>query len=57
MLRHTVIKTLKTTLPEDIFSKDSLLKEWSPMARDEGKWEEVIGLFFMNVEREQNDNP
>jgi len=57
MLRHRFVNTLKTALPEDVLSKDGLLKEWSPMARDEGTWEEVIGFFFTNAERERNGDP
>ena len=51
-LRHWFINTLKTALPDDVLSKDSLLKEWSPMARDEGTREEVIGFFFIQMRRE-----
>ena len=57
MLRHRFINTLKTALLEDVLSKDGLLNEWSPMTRDEGTWEEVIGFFFMNVGRERNGGP
>ena len=57
MLRHRFINTLKTALPEDVLSKDGLLKVWSPMARDEGTWEEMIGLFFMNAESGHNGIP
>ena len=49
MLRQRFINTLKIALPEDVLSKDCLLKEWSPMARKEGTWEEVIGFFFTNA--------
>ena len=53
-LRHRFINTLKTALLEDVLSKDGLLNEWSPMTRDEGTWEGVIGFFFTNGEREWN---
>ena len=52
MLRHRFIDMPKTALPEDVLSKDGLLNEWSLMAGDEGTWEEVIGFFFTNAERE-----
>jgi len=36
-----------------VTSKDALLKEWAPIAKDEAKWEVVVTSFFVKCRKKK----
>ena len=55
-LRHRFKTTIQIALPDVKISKDTPLKEWASIAKNENKWEAVIDSFFDDTRKKRENN-